>query len=185
MIALPREMPDEMAVRLVAEREGISGAAVFNMVEMLLSAVVFPPLAPFLIAGAILQYPLDKLDIRLKRGYRDIPEHWLTNVEARASDDGRFFVGRALKTAGKVSLGDALKFVAIEKTADKREQYAIEGMEPEAAKVALIAYYDENRTIFDKAMTLAGDAIGSTLSGAADAGVAAARAIHQKLRVGF
>lgn len=182
---LVEERADEMAARIVAQSENVSLGTIGSIVDMLLASIVAPPLAPFLIVWAVVSVPLDKLGKRLQRGERRMPEEWFAHVEAKASSDGRFFVGRMLKEKGRVTMDDAMRFVAIEKWATKRERDDELLVHASDARKALMDHYEANRSGFDKAVA----GMMSGMSSAADttlkAGVAALTALKRKIDVGF
>lgn len=175
------ERPEDMAIRLVAESEQVSISTAGGILELLTGAVLVPPLAPFLIVGAVIAVPLDKLGKWLQRGDRAMPSEWFPHVEAMASKDGRFFVGRMLQESGQVTMSDAMRFVAIEKWAEKRSQDAELLVHSEDAKKALIDHYIANQSLFDKAMKGASVALGATIS----TGLNVIKAAKRKLDVGF
>lgn len=179
------EKPDEMALRLVAQSESTSVETIGIVVDTLLNSIIVPPLAPFLVAWAVISVPMERLQKRLGRGSRRMPLEWLVSVEALAGDDGRFFVGRVLKQKGHATMDDAIRFVAIERTAPQRTGGTGPGMSVDDARAALVAHYDANRTLFDKAVAATGDALGQAVNLSVVAGFSAARAIKHKLDKGF
>lgn len=171
----------EMAQRIIASKEKVSVETVLDLADIFLASLAFPPAIPFAIVAAAIAIPVERLNNKLQAANHPMPKSWMPAVWGTASDDGRFFVGRLLHTQGSVSISDAIKFLAVEKEATKREQYDTHILSENDAWDQLIAYYKENQTLFDKAVVLVGEGLKLAATGA----VNAFKAATKKIRIGF
>lgn len=180
-----RETAAEMAVRIIAQAENITLGAVGDIADAALNSLIAPPLAPFLLAFAAAQIPIRWVEARLNMGSKPMPDDWYPAVLGTATDDGKFFIGRLLKTNGRATIADAVRFLVIEKEAKPRDEYDNEALGVAEAKTALMGYYEANRTLFDKAVAAtAGIALKAAEGAVKGAGGAMKAAMH-KIRRGF
>lgn len=174
----------EMATQIIADAENITLDVVGDIVEAAINSLIAPPLMPFVMAWAVLSIPVRWIDAKLRRGDTSMPEAWYPAVLGTATEDGRFYVGRLLKSNGKVTVADAVRFLVIEREATARDSYADEVLSTAAAREALIDFYEANRTLFDKAVAATGEIAFKAVAGAAGIAGSALKAVAHKIRKG-
>lgn len=180
-----------MARRVVDAAASGSGTSLDEAVDMVSESIdlgvvafAFPAAIPFMIGAAAIAVPVSWVAGRLRMADFPMPEEWYPLVLATASRDGRFLVGRLLSAEGRVTASEAIKFLAVEKSAPPRTDVSVV-VSPADARAALAAYYEAERTIFDKAVTLAaGSAVGAVAAVGSFAGAALSVGMR-KIRVGF
>jgi hypothetical protein len=186
------------ATRFIEETSGIDGSDLGDIVSSVAAEIVggaalaiipgaIPVMvgaAPFLLGVAAIMIPISWLEKRLRLSKTPMPEDWYPSVLATASRDGRFFVGRLLSAEGKVVVSDAVKFLAVEKSAEARA--AVDFKLPSVdSRAALVAYYQSERTILDRAMSLAGSSVVGAASAVGSLAGSLVSAGIRKFRVGF
>lgn len=181
----PRETAVEMATRIIASAENITLQSVGDIADAALTALLAPPAAPFILAWAAAMIPVRWVEAKLKMGSKAMPAEWYPAVLGTATEDGQFFVGRLLKNNNRVTIADAVRFLVIEKEAQPRAEYAAEAMSPDDAKAALVAHYEANRSLFDKAVAGSADLALKAAGAATELATGAVKAGLQKLRKGF
>lgn len=184
-MATQRKTAGEMATEIIARHERITLETVGDIAGAAIDALTIPPAAPFILVGAVALIPLRWVEAKLKSGSVPMPDEWYPSVLGTATEDGRFFVGRLLKNNGRTTIADAVRFLIIEREATPRAEYASEALEPANAKAELIAYYEANRTLFDKAVAATADVAVKAAGGAVGLAGDALKAAAQRIRRGF
>lgn len=179
-----------MAEEAVERLNKLPHGSAAKIVDGIVSGMTFPRSVQYVVALTIIEVGIDWNHSNITRSRGVMPEHWYAAVAATASTDGRFFVGRLLSGGRASTVGAALRFIAIERAVNSGNQAQSASSlrrprSPEEAKAALVSYYKDNRTIADKAVTMAAGATSDAGSVASCAVKSAAFAIRHKLRVGF